>query len=112
MNEQSIFTNALEIADAAERAAFLDQACAGDVALRHRVEKLMARHAQPDAILDVPVARSPGDALTAYFPQITEKSGTVIGPYKLLQQIGEGGFGVVFMAEQQQPVRRMVALKI
>jgi WD40 repeat protein/serine/threonine protein kinase/tetratricopeptide (TPR) repeat protein len=90
-----------------ELAGFLDQACGADAALRARVEELLRAHqdagnflgkpGQPEMTRDEPVAECPG---------------TVIGPYKLLEQIGEGGFGVVFMAEQTQPVRRKVALKV
>src|SRR4029077_19948147 len=78
---------------------------AGDAALRRRVEELLKAHDQPDSFLDAPAA-------TLDVPPITEGPGTLIGPYKLLEQIGEGGFGIVFMAEQQQPVRRKVALKV
>jgi serine/threonine protein kinase/WD40 repeat protein len=108
MQEQSIFSAALEKEDPAERAAFLDQACAGDPALRQRIERLLERHRQPDSFLEAPAAVP---AATVDDP-ITERPGTVIGPYKLLQQIGEGGMGAVFMAEQTEPVQRKVALKI
>ncbi len=107
MNEQSLFIEALERHDPAERAAFLDQMCAGDHALRQRLERLLQRHQQDDGFLE-----SPTPAWSAFAELICERPGSVIGPYKLLQQIGEGGFGVVYMAEQEQPVRRRVALKI
>jgi len=107
MNEQSLFVEALEKQDPAERAAFLDQMCAGDPALRQRLERLLQRHEQDDSFLKSPTAAWAGIA-----EMIRERPGTVIGPYKLLQQIGEGGMGIVFMAEQEQPVRRKVALKI
>ncbi|HTU88893.1 MAG TPA: hypothetical protein VMF69_02245, partial [Gemmataceae bacterium] len=107
MNEQSLFVEALEKQDPAERAAFLDQMCAGDPALRQRLERLLQRHEQDDSFLKSPTAAWAGIA-----QMIRERPGTVIGPYKLLQQIGEGGMGIVFMAEQEQPVRRKVALKI
>jgi serine/threonine protein kinase len=91
-----------------ERAA--EQACQGNALLHQRVRALLAAHAQPDSRLD---------EAAMYLPQtvqqpvaITEQPGTIIGRYKLLEQIGEGGFGVVFMAEQQEPVQRKVALKI
>ncbi len=92
----------------AERAAFLDQACAGNAALRRRVEALLKAHAEAsgEAFLAGPCQ----DMTTAEEP--LEGPGTRIGSYKLLQQIGEGGMGVVYMAEQEQPVRRRVALKI
>jgi serine/threonine protein kinase/tetratricopeptide (TPR) repeat protein len=69
---------------------------------------LLQAHEQPDNFLEAPAA---GPVATVDWP-ITEKLGTVIGPYKLMEQIGEGGFGLVFVAEQQQPVRRKVALKV
>jgi serine/threonine protein kinase len=108
MQEQSIFIEALEKEDPAERAAFLDQVCAADSALRRRIEKLLQRHEQAGNFLE-PAAPSP---VATVDEPLTERPGTVIGPYKLLEQIGEGGFGVVFMAQQQHPVRRKVALKV
>jgi hypothetical protein len=110
MNEDSIFAGALEHASPEERAAYLDGACAGDPALRARVEALLAVHGKPDSLLDEPLVRQP--ATTIDRPTALEQPGTQIGRYKLLQEIGEGGFGVVYMAEQQEPVRRKVALKI
>jgi tetratricopeptide (TPR) repeat protein/serine/threonine protein kinase len=108
MQEQSLFIEALEKEDPAERAAFLDRACAGDPALRQRLERLLQRHQQADSFLEpasVPSASTVAEPLS-------EGPGTVLGPYKLLEQIGEGGFGIVFMAEQTQPIRRKVALKV
>jgi serine/threonine protein kinase len=107
MSEASIFAAALEKTGAEERAAYLAGACAGNAKLRRRVEVLLRAHAEPDEILDAPEPR----ACTADEP-LTERPGAIIGPYKLLQQIGEGGMGVVYMAEQEQPVRRKIALKI
>jgi serine/threonine protein kinase/tetratricopeptide (TPR) repeat protein len=108
VQEQSIFIEALEHEDPAARAAFLDRACAGDPALRQRIERLLLRHQQPDSFLESPVVAA---GVTADEP-ISERPGTILGPYKLREQIGEGAFGIVFMAEQQQPVRRKVALKV
>jgi serine/threonine protein kinase len=108
MNEASIFAAALEKTSDQERAAYVAEACAGDEKLRRRVEILLRAHAEPDDHLDPPAA-NPG---TVNYVPLVEGPGTVIGPYKLLQQIGEGGFGVVYMAEQTHPVRRTVALKI
>src|SRR5262249_20652413 len=87
--------------------AFLDRACGGDADVRRRVERLLEAHAKAESFL---VDRSAAPAATC--DHFTESVGTVIGPYKLLECIGEGGFGVVFMAEQTQPVRRRVALKV
>jgi serine/threonine protein kinase/tetratricopeptide (TPR) repeat protein len=105
--EQSIFIEALEQESPAERAAFLDRTCAGNPALRQRIERLLQRHEQADGFLECPaLGRLPAEEL------IREGAGTEIGPYTLLEQIGEGGFGIVFRAEQYQPLRRTVALKV
>ncbi len=105
--QESIFLQALAISSTAERAAFLDRACGANRDLRVEVEALLRAHAQSGDRLDLP------DKMLATVDEpIRERPGTVIGPYKLLEQIGEGGFGVVFMAEQTEPVRRRVALKI
>src|SRR5689334_8874879 len=108
MNEQEIFAAALE-QDANGRAVYLDAACGTDAELRRRVENLLQFHAQAGEFFEKPAAEI---VATVKFAEITESPGTQIGPYKLLEQIGEGGFGVVFMAEQSTPVRRKVALKI
>jgi hypothetical protein len=99
---------ALEKDDPAERVAFLDRACATDHGLRERIKRLLARHAS------VPGSEAPSAlAGTAAFESTgAECSGTIIGAYKLLEEIGESGVGVVYMAEQTRPVRRKVALKI
>ena len=91
------------------RAAYLDEVCAADPDLRRRVERLLDAQPKVGSFLDSPAA---GPTLTLAPPQAMEGPGTVIGPYKLLQQIGEGGMGTVYMAEQTQPVRRKVALKL
>jgi serine/threonine protein kinase len=108
MQAQSIFIEALEKTDPAERAAFLDRVCAGDMALRQRIDRLLQQHRTDDSFLE-PQAATLADTVD---DPIRERPGTVIGPYKLLEQIGEGGMGLVFVAEQQQPVRRKVALKV
>jgi serine/threonine protein kinase/tetratricopeptide (TPR) repeat protein len=108
MNLDTIFAQAIEIESAPERAAFLEGACRGDPELRRAVEQLVRDHFRAGAFLERPAAHL---AATALGPA-REGPGAAIGPYKLLEQIGEGGFGVVFMAEQQQPVRRKVALKV
>jgi serine/threonine protein kinase/Flp pilus assembly protein TadD len=106
---EAIFFAALEKGSPQERAAHLDQACAGDPDLRRCVERLLAAEARAGSFLEQP-ARSL--LVTGDEQPLREGPGAVIGPYKLLEQIGEGGFGVVFLAEQTQPVRRKVALKV
>ncbi len=108
LNEEEIFHVARKITDPETQAKYLDQICAGDQPLRERVEALLKVHEQPEGFL-APEAE-PG--ATADQPSIAEMPGHEIGRYKLLQKIGEGGFGVVYMAEQQRPVHRRVALKI
>jgi serine/threonine protein kinase len=96
-----------------QRAAYLDQACAGDAALRQHVEELLRASADAGAFLQGPAAGPPDPGGTIRLQGIpAEKPSARIGRYKLLQQIGEGGCGVVYMAEQQEPVRRQVALKV
>ena len=106
MTEREIFAAALHHRNAAERAAFLGAACEGDAALRQRVESLLAEHEQLGSFMEFPMSQATIDQPPS------ERIGTMIGPYKLLQQIGEGGFGIVYMAEQLKPVRRQVALKV
>jgi len=111
--EETMFLQALEIEDAAERAAFLERVCGENERLRSGVEALLRASKKSGDLLDV--SERPGDNIsssTILEPTPAEKSGTQIGPYKLLQKIGEGGMGVVYMAEQEQPVRRKVALKV
>jgi serine/threonine protein kinase/tetratricopeptide (TPR) repeat protein len=110
---KAIFLEAVEQHDPDQWPAFLDRACAGRPELRGRVEVLLQAHREAGTGGHQPGAHeaAPGPAATAGEP-ITERPGTVIRPYRLLEQIGEGGFGVVFMAEQQEPVRRKVALKV
>jgi serine/threonine protein kinase/tetratricopeptide (TPR) repeat protein len=103
-----IFWDAAQIASPSEREAYLMRICAEDNELRCKVEQLLDAQSKAENFLE-----SPAPALVATVDApISEHPGTVIGPYKLLEQIGEGGFGVVFMAEQTQPVRRKVALKV
>src|SRR5262245_25111388 len=91
------------------RAAYLDEVCGEDAALRQRVEQFLAAQADLGSFLEPPAA---APLIATVDEPIREGPGTVISPYKLLEQIGEGGFGVVFLAEQTQPVRRKVALKV
>ena len=118
--EKAVFVEALEIADPEQRRQFLDQACGADQALREQVEKLLAlSQSAGDFFKDCAPALEPAAADAAQVlsaaesalePEIPETK--CIGPYKLLQKLGEGGYGVVYMAEQEQPIRRRVALKI
>jgi serine/threonine protein kinase/WD40 repeat protein len=106
---ESILVTAVEMRSEAERRRYVEQACAGDAELKRRVEALIENHFRAGTFLDSPAA----DLLaTLDEPAVSERPDTVIGPYRLLDQIGEGGFGIVFRAEQQQPVRRQVALKV
>ena len=108
---KEIFADALEKASAAERAACLAQACGNDAQLRQHVEALLQAHEKAGGFLEEPAAALPGNTIVVPTP-LTEKPGDRIGHYKLLQQIGEGGCGVVYLAEQEQPIRRRVALKV
>jgi serine/threonine protein kinase/WD40 repeat protein len=107
-NAESIFARAIEIESPEERAAFLDHACPNDLELRRDVNKLVIDHFRSGNFLENPAAQ----ILNTLDEPIREGPGTVIGPYKLLQQIGEGGMGTVFMAEQTHPVQRKVAIKV
>jgi serine/threonine protein kinase len=106
-SEETIFNVALDKHDSQERSAYLRQACGGDTTLRNRIEQLVSAYSE-GAFLETPAA-----GLTATLhEEFVEPLGTLIGPFKLLEQIGEGGMGLVYMAEQQRPVRRLVALKL
>ena len=106
---RAIFDRALEITSDAERSAYLDVACADAPDLRREVEALLAAHAEVGSFLQSPAA---GLEATHFQKANDCLIGTQIGPCKLLQQIGEGGMGIVYMAQQGRPVQRMVALKI
>ncbi len=105
---ESIFSAAIDLATPEECGAYVQSACGGNEALRQRVENLLQAHFRAGNFLEPPATtfRPAGDQ------PMLEGPGTVIGSYKLLQQIGEGGMGVVFLAEQSRPVQRKVALKI
>jgi Leucine-rich repeat (LRR) protein/tRNA A-37 threonylcarbamoyl transferase component Bud32 len=124
MNVEEIFYETMKIASQAERAAYLDRACGRDARVREEVEALLVARDQASSFLETPAAVPPvieaqtqDSSCMATLPPpahkpIAEGPGTIVGRYKLLQEIGEGGMGVVYMAEQQKPVRRRVALKI
>ncbi|MHC4573182.1 MAG: protein kinase domain-containing protein [Planctomycetota bacterium] len=108
-NEEAIFESAVGIDSPAERTAFVKSACGDDAKLLARVEALLRIHYEDKSFL-----KSPPVAIDDTLDDLplTEGPGSKIGRYKLLQLIGEGGFGVVYMAEQERPIRRKVALKI
>jgi eukaryotic-like serine/threonine-protein kinase len=124
VNESQVFTNALKLATPAERAAYLDEACAGNPQLRADLEGLLQAQANDPDFLEQPVGplgaatderQAPGaplDRRAAGFPPAEGPGAVLAGRYKLLQEIGEGGMGTVFMAEQTQPVQRKVAVKV
>jgi eukaryotic-like serine/threonine-protein kinase len=105
---RSMFLDAVENHSPQDWPAFMEQACAGDIQLAQRLKELLQAHAKPSALVDELVPQRP---LTST-EFLGEKIGTFIGSYKLLEQIGEGGMGLVFVAEQTQPIRRKVALKV
>src|SRR5262245_8502966 len=109
MNEEDIFHQALTRSRPDERAAYLEQACAGDPVLRASVAALLRANVGASGFLEQP---APAPAATALEQPVGERPGTVIGPYKLLEQIGEGGMGTVWMAQQTEPVKRVVAVKL
>jgi serine/threonine protein kinase len=109
MKAEEIFLAVVEMSSPIERAAYLDQVCGDDAGLRRWIEGLLRSHEQGGSFLEGPLFEpqpSLGDASQ------TEGPGSQVGPYKLLEPIGEGGMGVVYMAEQTRPVRRPVALKV
>src|SRR5208282_1026336 len=110
--EEALFRAAVELPPGAGRRAFLDQACAGDPALRQRLEALLAAHDEPDELLPTgaPAAKA---TMKLNVPDAPDEAvGQTLGRYKLMERLGEGGCGVVYVAEQTEPVRRRVALKV
>src|SRR5215470_12449452 len=110
MTERDIFFEALEMATPEARAAYLQGTCGADVTLRRKVEELLKEHLSNDSLLAGPALE--GERAAVAESPVEEAPAQMIGRYKLLEKIGEGGFGEVWMAEQREPVKRRVALKI
>src|SRR5262249_14544661 len=106
MNEDAIFSAALAKTSAAERSAYLDSACSGDIGLRQRIEKrLQAQLTQmPTEFPADKLSVSDDEKIEASIKGLPEGPGALIGPYKLIQPIGSGGMGIVYLAEQLHPV--------
>jgi serine/threonine protein kinase len=113
---KELFLAALDVAPE-DRAAWLERECAADAGLCEHLRLMLAAHDEPQSLLDRPAgdpaASLPREGIGPTVDQpMSEGPGTIIGPYKLLEPIGEGGMGTVWMAQQQEPVRRLVALKL
>src|SRR6516225_478712 len=106
---EALFHAARDIPDPDRRRKYVREACGGDETLIAHVEALLAAAEGPDSLLDRPAAGTP--VATIDLPTM-ESPGTVIGPYKLIEQIGEGGMGTVYVAQQTAPVKRVVAIKL
>ena len=112
-SEEVLFREARQRPKGPEREAYLDQACAGNEALRSRLAALLQADESPDPFLEPQAGDLLGKLATGPTPDFTaEEAGARIGRYKLLEKIGEGGCGVVYMAEQEEPIRRRVAFKV
>src|SRR5262245_20313061 len=109
LDEKAIFNVARQIGSPDARAEYLRQACGTDPALRERVQILLRAYEEQASFLESPPPV--GGAATIDQPA-SESLDTVVGPYKLIEQIGEGGMGAVWMAQQTEPVKRLVALKL
>ena len=108
-DNEAIFHAARHIPEPEARRAYVREACGGDEGRIARVEALLAAADGPDSLLDRPAADI---TLGTIDPPATESPGTMIGAYKLIEPIGEGGMGSVWMAQQTEPVKRLVAVKL
>ncbi|MEO1524064.1 MAG: serine/threonine protein kinase, partial [Planctomycetota bacterium] len=111
--ERTVFLRAIDIEDSGARARYLDSICV-DEEFREAVDALLHAHFHPARLLDYPIGAD--QTRPTFWNQPADSTvdhiGTSIGPYQLREQIGEGGFGLVFVAEQEVPIRRKVALKV
>lgn len=112
--ERHIFVQALERSEGRERQAYLESACAGDPSMLTRVHSLLIAHERAGRFLEgeAPTTTIPEPSVSQVDLALAEGPGAIVGRYKLLQEIGEGGFGMVYLAEQREPIKRRVALKI
>lgn len=108
-DEEAIFKKAIKLKTSLERESYIKRVCKGNAKLQDRLKILLRAHDQADGFLEFPPF---GSNVTLDDSPLTEGPGTVIGRYKLLEKIGEGGFGVVYMADQTKPISRRVAFKI
>ncbi|MEM8736336.1 MAG: protein kinase, partial [Planctomycetota bacterium] len=107
--KKSVFFDALDIKCLEDRCAYVSRACEGDQELLASVQALLREHDRESNPVDEPIAKASfSDEIPGYEPS----PGATVGPYKLMEKIGEGGFGLVYVAEQLEPVRRRIALKI
>lgn len=111
MNELDLFAAAIAIADPTERGSLLDRECAGRPEIRQRLIRLLEAHVQSHPMLDHVNRRKP-EVTGEYNPPATHLGTLIAGRYKLLEEIGDGGMGTVWMAEQKEPVKRLVAVKL
>ena len=114
IDEEAIFHIARDLTDTAKRSEYLQQVCGGDQELSQRIQSLLDAHEKEQTFLKpkVDLETTAGKAPTAARLGSISEPGEAIGRFKLIQQTGEGGFGIVFMAEQHKPIRRKVALNV